>query len=184
MMSKHHGRWLLSKYCLLRKASHEQELFFRTCHSSFSLYQYNKQPSDPGNLFLLVHNANLPGSCWLTLHCWQNIHMLICTQNVVLDLAGKLLLVVTAVESSALTVFLNVYAIPLCPVCATFFFSSCFSRSLLSRSFFWFCVSCYFSLVITFDKTQEEWVFSSAVCWKAKALINLGQVEKDMSIAS
>lgn len=53
--------------------------------------------------------------------------MLVYTQNVVLDLAGTLLLVVTAVVSSALTVFLNGYATLFCPKYAILLFSSSFS---------------------------------------------------------
>lgn len=150
-------------------------LFFRICHSCFFLYQHNKEPSDPGNLFLLVCSVNLPGSCWLSLHCWQNIHMLICTQSVVFDLAGKLLLVVIAVVSSSLAVFLNVYATLLCPIYATLFFSSFFSRLLLSGSFFWFYIRYYFSPVITSDQTQE-WMCSYAMFWKTKALVNYGAI--------
>lgn len=160
------------KYCTLRKESQEQERFSKHAISVFSSYQHTKVPSAPRNLFLLVHNRSLPGSHWLTLHWWQNIHMLICTQNAVLDLAGKLLLVVTAVVSSALTVFLNVYAILLCPICATLFFSFSFSSPLPSGSSLWFCVRYYFSPVFAFDQTEQEWMYSSAVSWKAKVLIS------------
>lgn len=173
MVSEHTtggGFWANTVYWERKVKS--KNIFSKHAISVFSSYQHTKVPSDPRNLFLLVHNRSLPGSHWLTLHCWQNIHMLICTQNALLHLAGKLLLVVTAVVSSALTLFLNVYVTLFCPICVTLFFSSSFSSPLLSGSSLRFCVRYYFLLVFAFDQTQQEWMYSSAVCWKAKALIN------------
>lgn len=122
----------------------------------FFSYQHTKVSSNPRNLFVLVCNRNFPGSHWLTLYCWQNTHMLIRTQNAVLDLAGKLLLVVTAVVSSAQAVFLNVYDTLLCPICTMLFFYSSLFSPLLSGSSLWFCVRYYFSPVFSFDQTQED----------------------------
>lgn len=137
--------------------------------STWHIYPHTNTLSGPRNLFLLVHNRNLPGSQWLTVlltkHPYARLYA-------VLDLAEKFLLVVTAVVSPALTMFLNVYAMLFCPKCAMLFFSSSFPSPPVSESSLWFCVRYYFSPVFAFDQRKQEWMYSSTVCWEARALIN------------
>lgn len=170
-MSEHTEEMAFEKKKIFRERKLKRKSNFKLMTYLFILIQHTKVPSGPRNLFLLVHNRSLCGSHWLTVlltkHPYACLHA-----ECVLDLARKLLLVVTAVVSPGLTVFLNVYATLFFPKYSMLFFSSSFSSPLVSGSSLWFCVRYYFSSVFAFVQRKEEWMYSSVVCWKAKALIN------------